>query len=579
MKKTILLSLAAAFLIYGCGKETPVDQIPSDSPEEPSVVDPVLKPIVFTSKASDDDVKVTLDGFNLKFTEGDKIAVASYNFASETSPIHSNYATYDGTETSASGTFTPASGSEYGATWAGSASAVSFYSYYPTTAAPSISGTTAAVTNIAATQDGTVSNILCWAKGSQVATAAEVTEGNAPSFNYSPVCALLKLNIVNNDDTNATSLSSLTLTATSGNNIAGSASLNLLTGTLSGGESSSVTYSPAEALVIAKNGGRTTLYIAFIPTTINSLRFSFSDTRENYVYSSTLDRVFPEVFLPGRLYERTLTITKISQTNVSGSLDKYNNIKFIRGFLKRTGTSTDTVSDMRISDATVNPLEILDYANSATSSPSYYMYFAWSEILKIFADTTTEQSFETNSITIEGKSCSVPSKANLESLVSTTRESNAPTINSVQKAWACVKVNLADSYTILGIDYSAKGFETAEAFGGKWIKGLLFFPDGGTVICPEISADNCNDIKKENEISSAQLFALVNDGCLFVPCVGGHSATPTWANRGTWGYAWSSTVESSNHYILTFKHGNSGSISIGTYAVTRHFPVMLIDAD
>lgn len=579
MKKTILLSLAAAFLFYGCGKETPVEQIPADSPEEPSVVDPVLKPIVFTSKASDDDVKVTLDGFNLKFTEGDKIAVASYNFASETSPIHSNYATYDGTETSASGTFTPASGSEYGATWAGSASAVSFYSYYPTTAAPSISGTTATVTNIAATQDGTVSNILCWAKGSQVATAAEVTDGNAPSFNYSPVCALVKLTIKNVDTINAASLN-VSWTATSNSFIAGSASLNLLTGVLSGGDAKTVSYSSGASPIVLEKAGdddEVDIYLSFIPAEITSWDLSITDSRENFVLSTSLDRDWPTMLLPGRMYARTLSVSHV--TGVTGSLGTYAGVPFVRGFLKRTGSDNTAVADMSISDATADPLEILNYTNKASSEDSYNMYFSWNELNTIFGGTASN-SFETNTIKLGEANYKVPSQTNLETLTSTTR-SNAPSINGTAKAWSCVKVTLTDSFSAFGTDYSNKGFESNNT-SSDYIKGILFFPDSSTITCSDIDASKSDVFSSDiyqspNEITSSQLMALVKGGCLFLPFVGGHTTAPAWNSRGSNGYIWSSSY-TAGRVLLVFESG-SGNISTSTYNGTRHFPVMLIDAD
>lgn len=575
MKKFFVFTIMISLLISGCGKE-----FTGDINKGPVSEDSVLNPIVFSSTSSEQASRVTIDGYTLKFTAGDKIAVASYNFASETAPITSDYANYDGAVESTSGTFTPAT-NVYGATWAGAAAGVSFYSYYPASAAPSITGTNAAITNIATSQDGSLSNILCWAKGSKVATAADVTAGKAPSFSFSPVCALLKLTIINNDDTNDTSLSSISFTATSGNKIAGAAALNLLTGALSGGTSATLEYTPASNLELSKSGGSTTLYLALIPTTISSLNSYFTDTRAGYCYTAAFNKALPEALLPGRMYERTLTISDISFTGISGSLSTYNGIKFANGFLKRSNKESTSSGDMVFSDATTNPLEILNYANESTLANSYHMYFSWNELNTIF-DGESNNSFDSKTITINTVDYKVPSSSNYTDLVSTTRSSNAPTINGSPKAWSCVKVMLSDSYFAIGTDYSGKGFESNNT-AADYIRGMLFFPDGSTVTCGDIDASKCdsftNDIvANPNTITTKQLDILIDGGCLFVPFVGGHSKTPAWVSRGSNGYLWSSTY-TTGCVIVVITGSSPVGIAQNTYSGARRFPVILVKAD
>lgn len=587
MKRIVVLFAMAVLFFCGCNK----DQIGNKASEE-GASSTIMKPIKFTSYASESDKtvesKVEINGYDLKFSVGERMAVVSYNFASETTPLQKDYAVFDGSTASASGTFTP-SEHNYGEEWAGTASAVSFYSFYPSpAAAPTITKTNATVTNIAAEQDGTLSSIVCWAKGSNVATADEVKDGSAPSFNYSPVCALLKLSIVNNDNANATSLSSIVLRAKSGNNIAGNAILNLLTGAISAapsGSSSSVAYTPASALQLAKDGGSTTVYLSLIPTTITSIDFAFTDSRSgaaiDYAYTASLNKDLPAALLPGRLYERTLTISSIIPTSVSGSAGTCAGVKFVRGFLNRTSPTTTTVSDMLISDATTNPLEILDYTNQAASADSYNMYFAFNELLTIMGGASGS-SFESNTISISGSSYKVASKANLEALTSTTR-SNAATINGSEKAWSCVKVTLTDSKAACGTDYYNRGF-SANTTSDNFIKGLLFFPDGATVSCNSINAANCDIFTKEliadpSTITSSQLKVLVKGGCLFMPFVGGHTNTPTWNSRGGNGYLWTSTYTTGSVILVIDGSSTPASINTTTYSAKRHFPVMLVDVN
>lgn len=67
------------------------------------------------------------------------------------------------------------------------------------------------------------------------------------------------------------------------------------------------------------------------------------------------------------MYERTLTISSITGLSDLTPHYTYNGVKFVRGFLKRTTTTSTDASDMRISDATDDPLELLTYMNEIAS--------------------------------------------------------------------------------------------------------------------------------------------------------------------------------------------------------------------
>lgn len=598
MKKLLALPvLTALLMMLACDKVS--EETVQETPNTPETEQLDLTPIVFQSKAAD-DTRVAIDGYDLKFSVGENIAVASYDYTNETSLLCSDYATFDDekgsiTEPSASGKFNPQN-EQYGSKWASSASLISFYSYYPTTAAaPIITGTTATVSNIAATQDGTVNHIVCWAKGSKVATAAEVTAGNAPSFAFSPVCALLKLNIVNSDD-NAASITSLSLEATTTSGyITGVASLNLLTGSLSGGSSTTITYSPDSPLAIANNGTQV-IYLALIPNaSITDWTLNITDSRgEHFLYETSWgDKDLPTALLPGRMYERTLTISSITGVSDLTPPYTYNGVKFVRGFLKRTDNTSTSQTNMRFSDATVNPFEMIGFAR-ATDDSYNQMYFAISDVNTIFGGTSGS-SFESNSLQIGGHNYKVPSKDDFEAITktATARTSNKPSINGNKKAWALVMVTLTDSESATGTDYKDLGFQSANT-NANFLRGMLFFPDNGQVICSHIDASKCDAITEEiwgdqtnlspNTITTTQLMALIDNGCLFLPAIGGRSGTDdSFVGRGNSGYYWSSTYKSSTRaHLLMFSNGSGSETyyyKITDYGIARKFPVPLVDAE
>lgn len=578
MKKLFILSVLSGLVMIACSKS---ETEKKDNTQEVQEEQPVRNPIKFTSEAS----KVGIDGYALQFDPGDNIAVVSYDYANETTKVCSDYAVFDGKVTSPSGTFTP-NKYEYGDDWAGEADALSFYSFYPTSAAPTISGTTATVGNITASQDGTLSSIVCWAKGSNIASADEVNDGKVPSFSYSPVCALMKLNIVNNTPYVATSISNITFTAGSGN-IAGNASLDLITGKLTGGSSSTISYTPEPALEIGTGGNMATLYFAFIPAAVGSLEIALTDSHDA-TYTFELNKDMPTSLLPGRLYERTLSINSIIK--VSGSLGTYNGVKFARGFLKRTDNTSTSQTNMRFSDATVNPMELLTFMNypesgSAWNADAQQMYFSRNELKTIFTGSNIT-NFSDYSISLNEKTYSVPTTSNYQSLFSTTRESNAPSINGSNKAWALVMVTLTDSNAAFGVDYTNKGFESANS-RSNYLRGFLFFPDGASVICGNISDEKCDTFNDDvygskstpspNTITSSQLKALIDGGCLFLPLTGGQNGGLTgWVSRGNAGLYWCSTTTPGTIWVFT---NENYVINSSSYGQGRHFPVALVEVD
>ena len=126
MKKQILTAALLLMAVIACNKTM-------DNPGKPQEKG---APISFTSNAQG-GTKVTLDGLNLKWAAGDKIAVYSYK-GTETTPTGKDLCDLSSGAGESSGNFTPET-ETFGTDWVkdGAASdAYTFDSWYPASAAP-----------------------------------------------------------------------------------------------------------------------------------------------------------------------------------------------------------------------------------------------------------------------------------------------------------------------------------------------------------------------------------------------------------------------------------------------------------
>ena len=294
MKRHILIPALLLMAVAACNKSV---EAPGPQTEKETGA-----PIHFISNAQGGDTKVTLDGLNLKWAAGDQIAVYSYK-DEDTDPAAMNLCSLTSGAGQATATFAPTT-NLFGEGWVKSGSAsdnYTFYSWYPTSAAPT--GSSETVANVAAAQnEGHLGDyLICWAQGNQTKTRAEVIAGDTPSFAFSPKVALLKVSIKNSSE-NAVTLNSIHVETNSGY-IAGDVALDVKAGTIGSGTSSSIDYTPASPIDVASGNTTSVAHtIAVLPNAGNLTITATSDdfnlvftsngivsVSEGHCYSVTID--------------------------------------------------------------------------------------------------------------------------------------------------------------------------------------------------------------------------------------------------------------------------------------------------
>ena len=277
MKRHILIPALLLMAVAACNKsvEAPVPQTEKETGA----------PIHFISNAQGGDTKVTLDGLNLKWVAGDQIAVYSYKGA-ETSPAAMNLCSLTSGAGQATATFAPTT-NLFGEGWVADGAAsdnYTFYSWYPTSAA--LTGSSETVANVAAAQnEGHLGDYLvCWAQGSETKTRAEVIAGDTPSFAFSPKVALLKVYIKNSTVNNVT-LKSIHVATNSGY-IAGDVTLDVKAGTIVGGTSSSIDYTPAAPIDVASGNTTSVAHTIAVLPNAGNLTITAASDDFNLVFTS-----------------------------------------------------------------------------------------------------------------------------------------------------------------------------------------------------------------------------------------------------------------------------------------------------
>ena len=298
--KYFILTLAvAAVSLVSCHKEQQAVNVP----------EPARKGTFNFSSSTGEVTKVMLNADNSLFwAAGDKIAV--YNYKGD-DLVQSDVANLTGGEGTAVGTFTPATDTE-NTNWFidGDADdqAYTFAAFYPgslETPASKVVGISA----VAASQkqsDGIGKYIVSWASANT--TKAALAGDAAPSFAFAPKSALLKLTIRNNGSV-AARIASITLTAASGN-LAGSASLNLGTGVLSGGSSASITYTPSAPIELAAGAVTSApILVSMLPGTPGTISVSIA----NAGVVSTVSSISLATVESGHVYAKEVAISGITR--------------------------------------------------------------------------------------------------------------------------------------------------------------------------------------------------------------------------------------------------------------------------
>ncbi len=286
-------------ILAGCNKEqAPIQEEPSAVPQEGT----------FAFSSSTEAVsKVTLNSDNSMFwAAGDKIAVSSYK---DNGRIQTDVAVLTGGEGTGMGTFVPnthtANTDWYLAADANS-QAYNFYAFYPGNSTIPTDGSVAV--SVATSQQGSLGvgkYIVSYAAAST--TKSVLAGGTAPNFAFAPKSALLRLTLRNDTDI-PVKVSSIQVSASA--NIAGDATLNLSTGVLSSGTSSSLTYTPSAPIEIAAGTASSVpVYISLLPCAPGTLTVTLNQA--GFVY--TVDDITLATVESGHAYSKKVTISSVSR--------------------------------------------------------------------------------------------------------------------------------------------------------------------------------------------------------------------------------------------------------------------------
>ncbi len=303
--KLLLISVGTSILFLtvfqACVKEI-------DAPLNDAALDKTNQTFVFNSEI-DGTTKVGLAADNSLFwATGDKLAVYDY----KSSALYAkDVAALTGGEGTGRGTFSPSTLTEntswYNADDANS-QAYNFYAFYPGGSEASEPSDGSVSVSVAASQQeslGIGKYIVSYAAAST--TKSALAGGSAPSFAFSPKSALLKLTL-RNSAAIPVKISSIQIAAST--NIAGNASLNLSTGVLSSGSSTSITYTPSAPIEIAAGGvASAPVYISLLPCSPGPLTVTLNQA--GFVYNA------PSVTLAtvesGHVYAKDAVISSASR--------------------------------------------------------------------------------------------------------------------------------------------------------------------------------------------------------------------------------------------------------------------------
>ncbi len=289
-------------ILAGCNKEqAPVQEEPATVPQEGT----------FAFSSSTEAVsKVILNSDNSMFwAAGDKIAVYDYK-ASEL--YAKDIAVLTGGEGTALGTFAPstltANTGWYNAEDATS-QAYNFYAVYPGGSEASDPTDGSVAVNVATSQQGSLGvgkYIVSYAAAST--TKSALAGGSAPNFAFAPKSALLRLTLRNDTDI-PVKVSSIQVAASTAH-IAGDATLNLSTGVLSSGTSTSLTYTPSAPIEIAAGTASSVpVYISLLPCAPGTLTVTLNQA--GFVY--TVDDITLATVESGHAYSKKVTISSASR--------------------------------------------------------------------------------------------------------------------------------------------------------------------------------------------------------------------------------------------------------------------------
>ena len=500
MKKPILIKsipalVLCALVLGACSREMDDPAGQNDRFGEATDVEP--SPIAFSSQAFDttksgeedapqvplcvfqdavggEQTKTTLSGSTLYWANGDGIAV--YEYLSGTLKQSDRCTT---TSTSTTGSFTPVtSAKQQNTSWMTATGAASesydFYSYYPASgsiASPSAGAVT--LTNVAASQAGTLAGIgqylICY--GSDTKSRSQIAAGTYPAFAFEPNVAIIHVTLTNNTGASLSNFRDFTVTADGSTGIVGDASLNLSTGVLTPSASTKAVSSSASASSFA-NSATKEYYFAVMPSaTATKLSFSASATNassETYSLSMADYSLNGGIFggyiynIPVSVSSAALTATNVTITSSAATLWKGKtttyaaNITYSGGSARSATSSDVTWSSSNTSVATVNSstgvVTAVNYGEATITATS-----------KVTGSVTGTKSVyvnAVNSLTFSPTSTTVQTDGGTANITATVTLNNGSAHYGSPSSVVITTTSSATRYVTVGTSYTVSTFSS-----------------------------------------------------------------------------------------------------------------------
>ncbi len=301
MKTQYILPAFVLLALAGCNKEEALVQEPFSPTEGQKETS-----FAFTSHVGE-ITKVTIGTDNRLFwSADDQIAVSNYK---DDGRIQTDVASLSGGEGTSLGTFSPdnhTTNSDWYLANDVNSQIYNFYAYYPgTSTVPTDQVVNVSVSDTQKQSLGFGKYIVSYAAASISKSA--LASGTAPDFSFAPKNALLKLTLCNNSAI-PVKISSLQIASSA--NMAGDATLNLGTGVLSSGSSTSITYTFSNPIEIAAGGvASDPVYLSLLPCAPGSLTVTLNQAGFKYTVADiTLDSVES-----GHVYAKEAAISSVSR--------------------------------------------------------------------------------------------------------------------------------------------------------------------------------------------------------------------------------------------------------------------------
>lgn len=292
MKKTSLFLSLAALAVVGCNK--------AGTGEAGLAAN---EPMVFSaSTAQTKAVFADGDDGTLEWSAYDNLGVYSFDAANAANPVHSGFAAMK-SFTGSEAVFTSG---ESRATWAGGATDLHFYAYYPQLEAPYAPCVAGKVTlNVPTLQNGEFGKYqICY--GAMDISAEDLTAGEPVDFAFAPKTSMLRVRPVLSADSDVDEIviKQVIITIADDKKLAGDCQLTLATGNLAATTAfSALTVNLPEAVTITKTAANNAYFTAVIlPAAADNAILSFNAVAADGTRFTMANKLAPAAFQPSVRY-------------------------------------------------------------------------------------------------------------------------------------------------------------------------------------------------------------------------------------------------------------------------------------